>query len=218
MSRVERIGLAELHLGDCLNLLARFPLDAAVVSDPPYGIGFVKGVGGGGKHDVRNTAPVVGDDAPFDPKPWLAFSEVVLWGGNHFAACLPHGRWLAWDKLAGLEPWDSFSDVEFAWRKGRGKDRIFSHLWKGLCKASEKGGKERWHPTQKPIALMEWCIGLVPSSVILDPYMGSGTTGIAAMQLGRKFVGCEIDPHYFDIACHRIEQAQRQGNLFGEAA
>lgn len=216
--REEIIGNARLILGDCLEVLPTLDRSAAIVSDPPYGINYVKGAGGGGKHTVRNIAPIHGDAEPFEPEPWLNFADVILWGGNHFAQRLPHGRWLAWDKLAGLTAFDSFSDVEFAWRKGRGKDRIFSHMWKGICKASEKGGKERWHPTQKPIALMQWCLSLIDAPAVIDPYMGSGTTGIAAALAQRPFVGCEIDAGYFDIACKRIEDAQRQGSLFTEVA
>jgi len=188
-----------------------------MVSDPPYGINYVHSGGGRGERSVRNSVPVVGDDRPFDPSPLLAFDEVVLWGANHYASRLPHGRWLAWDKLAGVPEFDSFSDVEFAWRNGRGKDRIFAHLWKGLVKASEKGGKERWHPTQKPIALMAWCIEPLRSQTIIDPYMGSGTTGVACVRLGRRFVGIEIDEGYFDIACERIRKAHAQLDFFVEA-
>lgn len=217
--RVEIIGNATLYLGSCEDILLTLDRAAAIVSDPPYGIAHVRGTGGRGKHNVRNIGPIGGDNQPFDPAPWLDFADVILWGGNHFAQSLPHGRWLAWDKLAGIPAFDSFSDVEFAWRKGRGKDRIFSHMWKGICKASEKGGKERWHPMQKPIALMEWCIALVAPRLIIDPYMGSGTTGIAAARAGRPFIGCEIDQAYFEIACARIEDVQRQGVFFaGEAA
>jgi site-specific DNA-methyltransferase (adenine-specific)/modification methylase len=214
--RIAYIGDAVLIEGNCLEVLPTLGRVDAVVTDPPYGIGYVKGSGGGGKHSVRNIAPIEGDDSPFDPAIWLEAQEVILWGGNHFAARLPHGRWLAWDKLDGMPEFDSFSDVEFAWVKGRGKDRIFHHLWKGICKASEKGGKERWHPTQKPVALMRWCIEQTKSSLILDPYMGSGTTGVAALQLGRKFIGIELDPGYFDIACKRIEEAWKQPRLFEE--
>jgi len=199
-------------------LLGRLERSSAVVADPPYGIAHVKGSGGRGKHSVRNIAPIIGDTKPFDPTPFLDFSEVILWGANHFAQRLPHGRWLAWNKLAGLVEFDSFSDVEFAWRNGRGKDRIYTHLWKGICKASEKGGKERWHLMQKPIALMAWCIDMVAAPVIFDPFMGVGTTGIAAVRAGRNFIGCEIDPTYFTLACKRIEDAQRQGSLFDERA
>ncbi len=208
-----------LYLGDCIEILPELGRFDAVVTDPPYGIGFAKGRGGKGRHAVRNDEAIIGDDTPFDPAPFLGFDHVVLWGANHYAARLPHGRWMAWDKLSGMDEFDSFSDVEFAWRNGRGKDRVISHLWKGICKASEKNqGKERWHPTQKPIAVMEWCIKSLPDDVltILDPFMGSGTTGVAAVKLGRKFTGIEIDDRYFDIACRRISEALKQPDFFVE--
>lgn len=206
-----------LFCGDCREVLPCLPVDAAVISDPPYGISYKKGNGGKGKHTVRNTMAIAGDDEPFDPVPWLAFDHVILWGANHYASRLPHGRWMAWDKLAGMSEFDSFSDVEFAWRNGRGKDRVFSHLWKGLCKASEKGGKERWHPTQKPVALMRWCIDQVAEAeTIIDPFMGSGTTGVAAAQTGRGFIGVECEQSYFDIACRRIADELRRPRLFAE--
>jgi hypothetical protein len=199
------LGRHTLHCADCRDVLPTLAGVDAVVTDPPYGIGFEKGAGGKGKHNVRNIAPIAGDDEPFDPSPWLAFPEVIMWGANHYAARLPHGRWMAWDKLAGTPAFDSFSDVEFAWRNGRGKDRLFSHLWKGICKDSEKGGKERWHPTQKPIALMRWCIELLSpeSETILDPFAGSGTTIIACEQTGRACVAVEIAPQYTDVAIRR---------------
>ena len=193
------------------------PKGWALITDPPYGIAYRKGAGGKGRHSVRNIEAIEGDTEPFDPSPFLGFDDVILWGGNHFAARLPHGRWLAWDKLAGMPEFDSFSDVEFAWRKGRGKDRVFNHLWKGICKGSEKGGgKERWHPTQKPIELMRWCIQQTEARTILDPFMGSGTTGVACVKLGRKFIGIEIDSGYFDIACKRIRDAYAQPDMFVE--
>lgn len=218
--REEIIGDCRLILGDCREVLPLLPKIDAVVTDPPYGIGYQKGEGGKGAHSFRNVGAISGDDEPFDPSPWLSFDDVILWGGNHFAARLPHGRWLAWDKLAGMAEFDSFSDVEFAWRKGRGKDRIFNHLWKGICQASEKGGgRERWHPTQKPIEVMRWCIQQIPDArTILDPFMGSGTTGVACVKLGRKFIGIEIDEKYFDIACRRIEWAYAQPDFFVEQA
>ena len=210
------IGNATLYLGDCREILPSLPKVDAVITDPPYGIAYAKGAGGKGKHNVRNIEAIAGDAEPFDPAPLLEFADAIMWGANHYAARLPHGRWIAWDKLAGMEAFDSFSDVEFAWHKGRGKDRIFSHLWKGICKASEKGiGKERYHPTQKPIALMEFCIGQIADQAlaIVDPYMGSGTTGVACVNMGRSFTGIEIEPRYFDAACKRIEDVQRQSRL-----
>jgi site-specific DNA-methyltransferase (adenine-specific)/modification methylase len=238
MSRIEKIGLATLHLGDCREIAPTLARPAAVISDPPYGIGYKRGVSGGGLHSRRNVTaahdaaalhvsaidinalqPIVGDDAPFEPAPWLDMGDtVLLWGANHYAQRLPHGRWLAWNKLGGMEPWDSFSDVEFAWHNQRGADRIFSHLWKGLCQAG--AGEKRDHPTQKPVPLMAWCIDqarVPPGGVILDPYMGSGSTGVAAVQMRHPFIGIEIEPRYFDIACRRIEEAQRQGDMFRDA-
>lgn len=218
-ARVEHIGTATLYLGDCREIMPTPGKVDAVVTDPPYGIGHVKGSGGKGKHSRRNIAPIVGDDEPFDPAALLAFENVLMWGANHYAARLPHGRWLAWNKLGSMESFDSFSDVEFAWHSRRGADRIFNFMWKGIAsvKAGEDGGR-RDHPTQKPIALMQWCIEQVsPATTILDPFMGSGTTGVACARRGRRFIGIEIEPRYFDIACRRIEEAQRQGDMFRDA-
>lgn len=211
-ARVEQIGAATLYLADCRDLLAALPRSAAIVADPPYGINYQKGAGGGGRHGRRNRQRLAGDGAPFDPAPWLDFSSVVLWGANHYAARLPHGRWMAWDKLAGLAEFDSFSDVEFAWRDGRGKDRIFRYLWKGIVRADGSG--TRGHPTQKPVPLMEWCVASLSERLVIDPYCGSGSTGIAALNLGRDFIGIEIDPAFFELACRRIDDALRQGVLF----
>ena len=216
--KVEQIGDARLILGDCLEILPTLPKVDAVITDPPYGIGYSKGTGGKGNHTRRNIEAIAGDDAPFDPSPWLAW-PCIMWGANHYSGRLPHGRWLAWNKLGTLEPWDSFSDVEFAWQNQRGADRIFNLLWKGICQGEKDDGGSRGHPTQKPVALMKWCLGFVPDAqTILDPFMGSGTTGVACAQLGRKFIGIEIEPRYFDIACRRIERAYAQGKLFQEPA
>lgn len=217
VGRVEQ--LAEgvtLYLGDCRELLPTLPRVDACVTDPPYGIGHVKGSGGNGKHDRRNIAPIVGDDAPFDPEPLLRFPQSLMWGADHYSARLPHGRWLAWNKLGDMDSFDSFSDVEFAWHSSRGAARIFNFKWKGI--ASTKIGEElyREHPTQKPIGLMRWCIEQLddPARTILDPFMGSGTTGVAAVKLGRRFIGIEIEPRYFEIAVRRISEALRQPDLF----
>jgi site-specific DNA-methyltransferase (adenine-specific)/modification methylase len=208
MTRMETLADGvTLYLGDCREIAPTLPRPAAVISDPPYGVAFTHGGGGRSpKWKGAATQPIVGDDAPFDPALWLdAADQVLMWGANHYAARLPHGRWLAWNKLGELEPWDSFSDVEFAWHNQRGADRIFSLLWKGLCRAD--GGDVRHHVSQKPLPLMEWCIqqAKVPAGgLILDPYCGSGTTGVAAVRMGHAFTGIEIEPRYFDTACRRI--------------
>lgn len=214
-----------LYCADCRDILPTLPRVDAVVTDPPYGIGYAHSGFHGGRIGItaaanaRGAPPVIGDDEPFDPSPLLGFRNVLMWGADHFHARLPDsGRWLAWNKLGSLEPWDSFCDVEFAWHSGKGAARIFSMMWKGLV--GDKRGEEnslRHHTTQKPIALMSWCIEQVGAAdTILDPYCGSGTTGVAAVKLGRRFIGIEIEPKYFDIACRRISEALKQGDFFIE--
>lgn len=224
--RVEHIGDATLYLGDCLDLAQEIAADA-VISDPPYGIGYVRGQKvKTGLYRGKNAAirqnkhagvKITGDDQAFDPAAWLRFGNVLLWGADHYRERLPaDGRWLAWNKLGDLEPWDSFSDVEFAWHSQGGASRIFSLMWKGLVSDKRRGDTGvRDHPTQKPISLMLWCIRQAGTPErILDPFMGSGTTGVAALRLGRKFVGIEIEQRWFDIACRRIEHETRQADLF----
>lgn len=215
------IGDATLYWGDCREVLPGLPAPVAIVSDPPYGIGYARGTGGGagahaaGRNANRNEEAIHGDDEPFDPEHLLRFDPVVIFGADHYAQKLPHGRWLAWDKLDGKESWDTFSDVEFAWMNKPGASRIFRLVWKGLCQGAGKDkGTRRTHPTQKPVALMEWCIEQAGCpSMVCDPYMGTGATGVACMNLGLRFIGVEIHRPYFDIACERISRAQSQGRL-----
>lgn len=186
----------------------------AVVTDPPYGISYVHGAEKRRHASAHNEKPIIRDDRPFDPSPFLG-QQVFCWGANHFAARLPgQGRWVVWDKRDGVG-FNDQSDIEIGWLSGpRRADRIFSHLWSGYSKASERG-IPREHPTQKPIALMEWCLGFLPNAhTILDPFMGSGTTLVACAKTGRAGIGIELDPGYFDIACRRVEEAYRQADLF----
>lgn len=221
MTRVEHIGRATLYLGDCRDILAALPReDAAVVSDVPYGISFRYGAHGKGLHRRAGPSkPIAGDDELFDPAPLLEW-PCVLFGANHYCQRLPAGgQFLAWDKSVGIGPDDDYADVEYIWTSFKTKARCFRHLWKGVLQDSEKGVR-KYHVSQKPIALMQWCIDRLPQSygTIIDPFMGSGTTGVAAAKMGRSFIGCEIDPDNFNTACKRIEDAQRQGDFFVEAA
>ena len=221
MSRVEIIGAATLYLGDCREILPTLgPVDA-VVTDPPYGINFVHGAGGdgigGGKYVSKfNGVAIEGDNRPFDPAPLLDIAPVtVLFGANHFSHLLPAAsKWLIWDKRCALTRND-FADCELAWTNKGGVARLINHYWNGMMRDSEKN-IPRVHPTQKPIAVMAWALQETtePTNTILDPYMGSGTTGVACVNLGRHFIGIEIDPKYFDTACRRIEAATRQPDLF----
>ena len=135
----------------------------------------------------------------------------IIFGGNYFD--VPPARcWLVWDKQVNGE----FADCELAWTNLDKPVRRVTWMWNGMLR---KGQEERnVHPTQKPLGVMEWCIGHLPPNTrtILDPFMGSGTTGVACARLDRKFIGIEREPSYFDIACRRIEEAYRQPRLFAE--
>ena len=199
-------GGIQIFHANAYQLLPFIPREAAIISDPPYGIAHVKGTGGKGKHSRRNISPIHGDDRPFDPRVWLAWENVLLWGADHFAPMLPEGRWLTWDKLDGLASYDSFSDVEVAWHSRRGATRIFRYLWKGICQAGDKAGG-RDHPTQKPEPLMRWCIEQAGKpALICDPYMGVGTTLRAAKELGLSAIGIEVEERYCEAAARRLSQ------------
>lgn len=211
--RTEIIGDATLILGDSLALLPTLTHIGAVVSDPPYGIAYQHGARRGGRRMGTDGMAIVGDDKPFDPAPFLGFQEVLLWGAEHFKSRLPDGgRWLVWNKRRPGVVRDQ-GCAENAWCSNSGVVRLFNHPWDGADLGSERG-EARVHSNQKPVDLMRWCLGFIQSQTILDPYMGSGTTGVACVDLGRRFVGIEIDPAHFDVACHRVEQAYRQPRLF----
>jgi len=212
------IGDATLFLGDCLEILPTLPKVDAVITDPPYGMkldtDFSGFTGFSGKATGKKYAPVNGDDRPFDPVQVLDAAPIVLlWGAQWFCHKLPiSGGWLVFNKRGDGKPSEiCFGDAELAWCNRIKSVRIYSQMWHGVSRWSTEGAL---HPTQKPIGLMEWCIKQAgdPTSV-LDPYMGSGTTGVACQRLGRKFIGIEIEERYFDIACERIENAQRQQRL-----
>ena len=197
-----------IYHGDCREILPLLPKVDLVLTDPPYGIGYSHGKGGGklAASTKFDHHPIAGDDKPFDPSPWLDYPSVILWGANHYASRLPDSPfWLIWDKRDGVCSNDQ-ADCEMAWVKGRGNARVFRHLWNGMLKASERG-VPRDHPTQKPEALMRWCLGFFPDAkTILDPFMGSGTTLRAAKDLGRKAIGIELEEKYCEIAARRMAQ------------
>ena len=201
--RVEKIGDATLYLADCMDVLPTLPKVDAVITDPPYGIGANKQTLGKGKkkfdrgEDWDKSIP----DLSLCIK---AGNLLCFWGGNYFTEQLPPTNdWLVWHKLNDGR---SFSECELAWTNFGKQVRHISHHW---------SGEEKEHPTMKPLAVMRWCIDKAGNpQTILDPFMGSGTTGVAAVQMGRKFIGIEREPVYFEIACKRIEDAYRQEKLF----
>jgi len=219
--RKETIGDCTLYLGDCLEIMPTLGKVDAVVTDPPYGINIGRAgrIGGAGIVLPKDYGISDWDLEGLTVLQWRMMKQVVsqwiVWGGNHLAEILGKSDgMLVWDKKC-QNGWDNnFSDAEVAWTNTISNTRVFRHLWMGALRKSERGTNIRQHPTQKPIALMGWCLGFIKGDTILDPFMGSGTTGVACVNLGRKFIGIEIEPKYFDIACKRIAQAERQGVLF----
>ncbi len=219
--REEVIGDCRLILGDCLEILPTLGKVDAVVTDPPYGMNWNTNSSrfsggepssaykrGRGRSDWPS---VTADDQPFDPAPWLAFPKVIMWGSNHYSARLPVGTTLVWLKRLDGGFGSFLSDAEVAWMKGG--HGVYVKRDTSFCEYTQ----ERNHPTQKPLPLMSWCVERTAGAeTILDPFMGSGTTGVACVNLGRKFIGIEIEERYFDIACRRIEEATRQPRLFAE--
>jgi len=200
------IGPCTLYLGDCLEIAPNIKDVVSLVSDPPYGIEMcIHSPGRLAKTNKFQHVKIKGDDKPFDPIPWLKYPNVILWGGNHFADKLPsRARWLVWDKREGSGSND-FADCEIAWTSDKRPAKLFRYLWNGAIKKGERH-ESRVHPSQKPICLMEWCLSFVPKGLVLDPYMGGGSTGVACVRRGYPFVGIEIVPEYFDAACSRIER------------
>ena len=198
----EHGGITIYH-GDCREVMPGLEADV-VVADPPYGINYD---GGKSHHAAQDLGRVLGDDAPFDPSPLLGFKDVLVWGANNYAQDLPRqGQWYVWDKVIknGLNV--RIAECEFAWHLKGTKPRVFRHLWSGAFRASEHGRRSQ-HPTQKPEALMRWCIERVKTpGTILDPFMGSGTTLRAAKDLGRKAIGIELEERYCEIAANRLQQ------------
>jgi DNA modification methylase len=215
--RKEVIGNATLLLGDCLEILPTLGKVDAVITDPPYGIAHPCNFAERGRGNLAacNDYPDVHmDDRPFDPSPFLALNvPTAMWGGNYFADKLPPcSGWLVWDKERPDEL--DQATCELAWTNYVKGVRRFRYLWNGMMRQGEKG--QNHHPTQKPIALQEWVLGLkwTPQGTILDPFMGAGSTGVACRSTGHQFIGIEIEPRYFEIACERIENAQRQVRMF----
>lgn len=218
MSRIETIGNATLYLGDCRRILPTLDDIDAVVTDPPYGIGE-----NDRKVASRANAAAAKNYGAFDwdkkaPSSWIVqqLCEMSRWqiifGGNYFG--LPASScWLVWDK----ENSGDFADCELAWTNLNKAVRCLRWRWNGMIR---KGSDIREHPTQKPEGVMLWCIDHLPAEakMVLDPFMGSGTTGVAAVRRGRKFIGIEVNEAYFDVACRRIEEAQRQPEMFSSEA
>jgi DNA modification methylase len=203
---------------DCREVLPYLPKVDLVLTDPPYGIRYrARKIQ---EHERRTNSTyyeherIVGDDIPFDPAPILLIATlIVLWGANHFADKLPaRGGWWVWDKKGDPRFYGktTFSDCEIAWTNSGNRALMYRQIWNGIIREGEDHGRlnfGRVHPTQKPVELMRWCMRqLNYPALVLDPFMGSGTSLVAAKQLGRYSIGIEIERNYCDIATERLRQ------------
>jgi site-specific DNA-methyltransferase (adenine-specific)/modification methylase len=200
----ERIGDQRLILGDCLQVMPTLGRFDAVVTDPPYGLGKKMQGGTWGAKD-HNSGFLKWD---LETPDWLVNAigktPAIVWGGNYLP--FPPARcWLIWNKINAVP---TMADFEQAWTN---LDRPAKRMDLPV------GRVEYGHPTQKPLALMEWCLGFLPDAkTILDPFMGSGTTLVACQRMGRHGTGIEIDPDYYAISCRRVDEAARQPRLFDD--
>ncbi len=201
------IGDAELWHGDCREVLPLLPQSDLILTDPPYGIERFKTGGSRIYKHADEKANGLEWDKPIPQ--WLMLMlhdwarDLIVWGGNYYTMG-PARCFLIWDKQNDGR---DFADCEMAWTSIDAVARIFRKRPMNM-----DGGKE--HPTQKPVDLMAWCIDKVANAAtVCDPFMGSGTTGVACAMLGKTFTGIERERKYFDLACERISRAQAQGQL-----
>lgn len=203
----EHAGITIYH-GDCREVV-REGWWSHLATDPPYGLGRKTHEARAGKQNGAAAAPsrdygdVSWDEAPADSR-WLerlvlASDHAIIWGGNYLRLPVKRG-WLVWDKDNGA---NDYADCELAWTTLDMPIRRLRHRWMGMLQERDE---ERVHPTQKPLGVMLWAINFLPDGAILDPYMGSGTTLVAAKSLGRKAIGIEIEERYCEIAAKRLAQ------------
>ena len=203
------IGDCHLYLGDCQTILPHLPKVDLVLTDPPFGIGFAAQPTAGQRSAGMRPEQWDNESPDFIDAVIAAGKNAIVWGGNYFS--LPASRgWLSWFK-PDAPP--SMGHFELAWTS-------FDANCRQISQSISATNPERvGHPTQKPLRVIEWCLNLAPktTSTVSDPFMGSGTTGVACVRMGKTFYGIEREPKYFEIACKRIEQAYAQPRLFSES-
>lgn len=218
------IGRATLYLGDCRDVLPTLPKSCAVVTDPPYGIAWKRGT-----NNARNSKPHKGIANDHDTSTRDAALELcapapaIVFGSFYAPYPAATKQVLVWHKPADSGLVGSVTgfrrDAEPVFLVGDWPQRTVERSSVLRTIAGQAGTvTETGHPHTKPVGLMKQLAEMAPGTTILDPFMGSGSTGVAAVQIGKEFIGIEIDPDYFAIACKRIDAAQRQGDFFVEAA
>jgi DNA modification methylase len=196
-----------IYCSDWQDVYALLPHHAAVITDPPYDA----------RYDVTKTRRrrshwdrnFVGADQPFDPTPWLSFPEVILFGATHYwDPRLVGGSWCVWHKIPPEQRPADFAPYEDIWLWKPGPLQYYSQLWRGGMRAGEENYvhlPKKLHPAQKPVALLQYLVEQTTAPVVIDPFMGSGTTLAACVRLGRPCIGIELDPAYFAVACERLQ-------------
>ena len=231
--RVEHIGDATLYLGDCREILPTLGKVDAVVTDPPYGVGFK---GKKTKYTKRSDGYAGYEDTPenFDAVVLPALRRALdvarrgaVFIGNKSAHKLPPPADIGGIYTpagVGLTSWGftalhlvMFYGVSPYHEAGKGSRPTATQI-RSYPGGHKTGEGEIGHPCPKPVAYMDWVVqtASLPGELVLDPFMGSGTTGVSCLRLGRRFVGLEVHEPYFDIACRRIEEAYKQPRLFDE--
>ena len=203
-------GQITIYHGDCREILPTLEPVDLVLTDPPYGIGE-----SAGKNKSRGELATSKDygDANWDDRPVasdlmeqvrLFAPKAIIFGGNYYDLP-PTSCWLIWDKENGKT---DFADCEMAWTNMQKATRLLRWRWQGMLQGDMKAKEYRYHPTQKPVPVMRWCIEQAgeTAQTVLDPFMGSGTTLRAAKDLGRKAIGIEIEERYCEVAVKRLAQ------------
>jgi len=208
LSDIVKIGDATLYHGDCLEILPTLDKVNALITDPPFGVGnFVQTSG-----NVRGEAVEWNESGP--PAEWFEIVKQkstyrIIWGANFFNCFEVKGGAIVWYKHQKMP---NVSKCEIASSSYLQKTEYISLPWTNFDATHKKVTS---HPCERPVGLYEWCIDYLPiTDTVLDTFMGSGSCGVAAANLGKKFIGIEIERKYFDIACERIEAAYAQGRLF----
>jgi len=212
-------GGIDLYLGDCLEILPQIEAGSvdAVVTDPPYGVGEARNNNASRSNIAiaRDYGIESWDDKPPPPEFFREMRRVsreqVVFGGNHLATWLGSSpSWIVWDKDNGGT---DFADCELAWTSHKRAVRKIVHRWQGMLTEPGHPKDRRVHPTQKPERVMQWVVEnyTPPGSLVCDPYLGSGSTGVACVRTGRRFIGIEIEERYFDMAVKRIDAALAHG-------
>lgn len=219
MSAPERvtIGNATMIWGDCREILPTLPAFDLLLTDPPYGIGEAAGKNKSRGHKNIPATDYGNDDWDDAPPPSELINLMrskarwqIIFGGNYFELP-PSSCWLVWDK----DNSGDFADAELAWTNLKKAVRLKKWRWNGMLQENMAKKEIRQHPTQKPVPIMEWCLTQAPhdTETVLDPFAGSGSTGVACANMGKAFTGIERERKYFDIAVERIARAQAQGQL-----